>query len=165
MIERFHATVDLTPLKKHVEAISRGSSTPIQRCHRRWGKRYEAFIRRDFTRQSSGGGRWPALDPATVARRRKEGVGAKILRDTGTLLAALTIGAPGNVFKLEKDGCLFGFGGPARHPGGKARIADIARFHDSGAGTLPQRQIIVPPDAATIAGMESDVKWAIDQLK
>lgn len=164
MARRYHTRIDLSPLRGIIKAIAQGRSVPMRWCFQQWGKRYGVFIRGDFKRQSGGGGRWPVLSPETIARRKKEGKGAKILRNLGHLLTALDIGAPGNRFELMKTGCLFGFGGPAKHPGGKARIADIARFHDEGTNRLPQRKIIVPPDGATVAAMGGDLKRAISRM-
>lgn len=135
---------------------------PIDAMYKKWGARYLAFVRRRFVKFSRGGGDWAPLDPQTVKRRRKgKGRGgAATLRDTGTLLTALTVGSPGNLFKRTSRGIRVGFGGPSRHPDGKATIADIARFHDAGSGDLPQRSIIVAPDAPTITRMNADAAAA-----
>ena len=39
--------------------------------------------------ESAGRGRWPALEASTIARRRKKGRGAQILKDTGRLAASI----------------------------------------------------------------------------
>lgn len=165
MVGRGHTKIDLSPLRDIVKDVSNGRSPEMKACYRKWGKRYETFIRRDFVKQSRGGMRWPKLSPATIKARKKKGKGAMILRDTGTLLNALTIGAPGNHFSLEKNGCTIGFGGSTSHPEGKASIADIARFHDEGTNKLPRRQILINPDQATVDGMGIDVKTAISRMK
>jgi len=158
-------------------------SGPVDAMFKQWGTRYLAFTRRRFVAFSGGGGDWPDLAPSTKkarrgptsrkkVRRRKgaatttRGSGRKfaILRDTGTLLAALDVGAPGNRFDRLPDGIEVGFGGPSRHPKGKATIADIARFHNQGAGKLPQRKIIVPPDSPTVEGMRQDGVRAVQAL-
>lgn len=152
------------------------------RVFKQWAARYRGFVRNRFTTFARGGGNWPALAPSTIKRRRqgtkkgkrkskrnKRGTGriASILWDTGTLLGALAIrfrNAPGQLQRKIRNGIRVGFGGPARHPKGKATIADIARFHNDGLG-VPQRKIIVQPDAATKRGMASDVErhWARTQ--
>lgn len=72
-----------------------------------------------------------------------------ILIDLGVLKKALTVGAPGNLFRYIRHGIRVGFGGPAKHSGGgKATIRDIAVFHDQGEGRLPRRQILHKPDRA-----------------
>ena len=145
--------VDLRGLKGLVKAWRKSQlPRPLPRL---WGKRYSAFARRRFA--AGGDGTWKPLEPSTLAGRRKAGKGARILRDTGVVFQALEIGAPGNLLKNIPHGVRFGFGGPARHPDGKASIADIGRFHDAGDG-VPQRKIIVEPNRATVRGMLSDVK-------
>lgn len=91
-----------------------------------------------------------------------------ILRDTGILFAALQprfVGAPGQYQGKIPAGVRVGYGGPGRHPtdgrGSEATIAEIAMFHDTGAGLLPRREIIVGPDRQTIDGMESDFVRAL----
>ena len=134
---------------------------------------------------STGGGDWPDLAPSTKKGRRgakrhvKRGHGAKgaktttrgsgasfaILRDTGTLLAALTIGAPGNKNEVIDAGIEVGFGGADKHPKAKgATIADIARYHNAGSGTLPVRKILVLPDTSTVSGMQADATNACHKL-
>lgn len=151
--------MDLRKLRKFSRQLSGPAAAPL---FRQWGVRYSAFIRRRFVRMSGGG--WTPLAESTKAGRRKGGKGAKILRDTGTLLGALTIRAPGNLFRIVKHGLIFGFGGGGKHPDGKATIAQIARWHDKGSGNLPQRQIIVEPDTKTIRGMLADVKRFITRI-
>jgi len=79
------------------------------------------------------------------ARKRGAKSKAAVLRDTGLLLAALSpswTGKPGAKQKNTRDGVIVGFGGPARHGNSRASIADIASFHQVGAGVLPVREII-----------------------
>lgn len=71
-----------------------------------------------------------------------------ILIDTGILFAATSpvfTNAPGQYEEEVPGGIIVGFGGPEAHPDGGPTIADIASFHQTGGGTLPQRKIIVPP--------------------
>lgn len=91
---------------------------------------------------------------------------AAILRDTGVLFAALNprfLDAPGFISEEIPFGVRVGYGGPSRHDteGGAATIADIAGFHQTGAGRLPVRKIIVPPDQATIEAMKQDLLRAM----
>lgn len=39
--------------------------------------------------ESAGRGRWPGLAASTIAKRRKEGAGAQILKDTGRAAASM----------------------------------------------------------------------------
>jgi len=166
--------------RRRFERGLRGNAGPIDDMFKKWGRRYLTFARRRFVRMSRGG--WKPLAPSTIrarrgpestrrkkARRRvgtaktttRVGAGkVAILRDTGTLLAALTVGRPGNLFKRIPYGVRVGFGGPSRHPKGKATIADIAGFHNQGKGKLPKREIIVKPDARTVQGMRRDTLTA-----
>ena len=90
-----------------------------------------------------------------------------ILRDTGTLFAALSptfTGKPGALEEGIPFGIRVGYGGPSRHPDGKATIADIASFHQTGNGKLPVREIIVAPLPNVIEGMARDMQRALRQL-
>jgi hypothetical protein len=89
-----------------------------------------------------------------------------ILRDTGTLFAATspTPGKPGAVSQEIAFGMRVGFGGSAGHPKGKATIASIAMFHQTGAGHLPVREIIVQPDVACVTAMTGYMQRAVDSL-
>lgn len=67
---------------------------------RRIGEACEKFWVNKFRAEGPG---WKPLQPATLARRRKEGAGAKILRDEGRLFASLedAISSEGGVFELS----------------------------------------------------------------
>jgi hypothetical protein len=106
---------------------------------------------------------------ASVAKRKALGLAlvVSILRNTGTLFAALNpvfTRKPGALEESIPFGVRVGYGGPAKHPKGKASIADIAGFHNAGAGHLPRRQIIVPPDQRTIDGMVADMERGMKRL-
>jgi hypothetical protein len=154
----------------------------FRRMLKQWGVRYLEFTRRRYMRlsRSGGGGEWPPLSPVTIARRREgrpgssrvrdpvtrrfvQGAGrAAILVDTGSLIAALNIGAPGSLFKHMPGGALrVGFA-PTGHPGeGAMTFAEIATIHNFGRGRIPARPILVAPDQTTIAGMRSDARRAV----
>lgn len=178
---------DLTPLKRFQRGIAEsgaaGGSNPINWVLRQWGARYLTFVRRRYIRFSRGGGDWKPLATSTLKQRR----GSKrrktrskrahtktttrgsakrvaILRDTGTLLGALTIGAPGNLYKLVRKAVRVGFGGPTKHPDGKMTIRDIAVAHDEGKGNLPKRQILVEPDHRTVSGLLADLRRGVQRL-
>jgi len=90
-----------------------------------------------------------------------------ILRDYGILYAVLDpvfASAPGALEQVINGGIRVGFGGPAKHPGGKKTIAQIAGFHQRGGGRLPKRTIIVPPDDATLKGMQRDMQLALKEI-
>lgn len=126
----------------------------IRKAFNQWALRYRSFVQRRFDKFSRGGGDWPDL-------KYRDG---SILRDTNTLFTALapTLSPPaGTVNNPIEYGVEVGYSGTATHPGG-ATIPQIAFWHQTGAGNLPVRKIIVPPDAATIRGMVSDMQRALD---
>lgn len=85
---------------------------------------------------------------------------ASILRDTGILFAALDptfTSRPGQLEKGIPFGVTVGYGGPGRHPKGRATIADIASFHQEGGPHLPKRELIVVPDGKTLDAMANDM--------
>ncbi len=160
--------------------IAGGDPNEVRGMLRKWGTRYLGEMERRYAKFSRGGGDWPALKPSTVRTRRRGGkkrggvnkpkvntrrTGGKvaILRDTNTLFAAMRRGNPGNVFKDIYRGITVGVG-PTRHPGGKATIADIAGFHNRGAGHLPRRRIFVQPSSATRRGMLRDAQTAYQRM-
>jgi hypothetical protein len=169
--------VNLDPLKRFAAAVQadlRASGNgPIREALRQWGARYRSFLHERFDKYSKGGGDWPPLSPRTMARRRGPRKGYKgprafsILRDTGTLFNALTPEFTRKPGQLQEDipfGVRVGYGGPSKHPKAKASIANVAHFHQIGAGHLPARKIIVEPNDPTIKRMESDMERAIQKM-
>jgi len=146
----------------------RGASFgPIRVGLKQWAFVYRSFVQERFHTFSGGGGDWAPHAPSTIARRRKgRGQGqAALLRDTNTMFASLNpvfSGKPGAIEERIPFGVRVGFGGPARHPTGSATVSDIAGFHNEGVpGRLPKRQIIVPPDSATVARMVEVMELAL----
>lgn len=166
--------VNLKPLKKFLRTVSQdlrlSGSGPIRKAIKQWAVRYRSFVRERFDKFSKGGGNWRPLSKRTLAGRRKgKGVGlvAAILRDTGTLMAALQptfTRKPGALERNIPFGVRVGFGGPAKHKGGKATIADIASFHQEGKGSLPKREIIVSPSSKVITAMARDMERALSSV-
>ena len=172
--------VNVGPLRKFQAAFNRalaGTGAGIMRdMLKQWAVRYRSFAQTRFHKLSKGGGGWPALKPATIRRRRKGRSGSKaskagnvaaILRDTNTLFIALDPvfqGKPGAVEQNIPFGVRVGYGGPQKHPGGKASIADIASFHQEGTDVLPARPIIVEPDVRTRTAMANDAVRAMQRL-
>lgn len=128
---------------------------------KQWAVRYRAFVQDRFDRASKGDGTWPALSPVTIASRRRGG--STILRDTGTLFAALAPiwqAPPGSINELIEGGVRVGFGGSSNHPAG-VTIAEIASFHQVGGGRLPRREIIVPVPASLLSTFANDLERAL----
>lgn len=161
--------VDLGPLiefKSLFAADMRANgSGQIRKAFKQWAARYRSFIQERFDLYSKGGGDWP---PLKHARRRGKKDKASILRDTGTLYAALSPTFQKKPGALQEDidfGIRVGYGGPGRHAnGGSATVADIAGFHQIGAGYLPVRKIIVEPSADVLAKMADDMNNALGTM-
>lgn len=164
--------VDWRKFDKFKAQVSTKHNSPeLRRVYTQWGVRYLAWTKRLFIKNSNGGGEWPGLKKPRMRKRRGkkrkpaiQNKSQKILRDTGTLFKALTIKAPGNLFKIIKKGIYVGFGGPSRHKGGAATIADIAKFHHNGEGNLPERKILHQPEGKLVKQMLNDLKRAINKL-
>lgn len=117
----------------------------------------------DLKKELLGGGK----SKGSGKSGKSKGNRTSILRDTGTLFAALQpvfAGSPGAIEEHTPFGVMVGYGGTMKHPSGNATIADIASFHQEGAGNLPVRRIIVPPDDATQTLMAGDMRRALDEL-
>lgn len=155
------------------------SSKGLRPVYKQWGVRYLAWIKRGFVIKSRGGTfqgvKWRKLKPATIKARasRRRTARAKtaamgkysILIDRlASIRKALTPGAPGSLWKWLRNGVRVGFGGPAKHPGGKATIRDIAVFHDQGEGHNPKRQILHKPDLAIRRFMLKTLGEGIDRI-
>jgi hypothetical protein len=85
-----------------------------------------------------------------------------ILRDTGSLFGALTIGARGNLTRRGPGTVTFGIEGGATGKG--VTLGQIARWHDKGAEKLPQRRILVQPSAGVVRNMASDSALAARKI-
>lgn len=160
--------------------VKAGSSGPLKPVFKQWGIRYLAWIRRLFYIKSRGGTAegvtWKKLSPVTIRRRNRRSRrvrGDKVQRPKyailvdrlGTIPKAMIPFQSGNLFKYISGGVRVGFGGGTKHPDGKATIADIARFHNIGAGRrLPKRQILHVPNATLNGKMMNDLRRGIDRI-
>ncbi len=188
---RIKVNLNLEPLERIPRALRRqslGGEGPVRDTFRQWAARWRSFTRQRFDRLSkSGGGEWPALKESTKRQRAKKkkarrgATGARrfsILRDNNLLFNATTKGfggtaknwkKPGGLQEDIKAGIRVGYGGPSLHKdiagkSSKATIADIAAFHQVGAGNLPERKIVVSPDDATIRRMNGDLERGVKKL-
>jgi hypothetical protein len=103
--------------------------------------------------------------------RRLEGMpitGVSILRDTGTLFRALSIGQSGNIVNRTSTSVEYGIGGAAVHPNAKGvTIGKLASYHQNGGtipGRPPQRQILVMPPDVIKAKMIKYAETAISKI-
>lgn len=181
--DRFVAEVDKGVKKSGgMSTGTPGGNKPMDDLFKQIAVRYLAFVRRRFVKYSRGGGDWPDLKRSTKMGRRskfkKKGRRRNkaqinqtltagrfaILRDTGLLFSALSFGNPGNLYKKIPYGIRVGFGGPTKHHGGKATIADIAGYHNTGEGNMPKREIIVEPDSSLHEKLQRDLKTAMSRI-
>lgn len=156
-----------------------GAPTPLRRVLVQWAAVYRSAMQERFIKFSDGGGDWKPLSRSTLAARRRKKGGRlrsksgkrrkfksgsfsllskrpRILRDTGILFAALSPRFQGSPGALEQDipfGIRVGYGGGAEHPGSRKSVATIANWHQTGAGRLPRRTIIVDPPGRTLDKM------------
>lgn len=143
----------------------------VDRIMKRWSVITRSFLRRRFVEQSKGGADWPPLAESTIRRRRKPkgkgsagGNNVAVLRDTGILLAALSPQlSPGGIEDRDSNQFLLrvGYGGDAPHPRADMAISSLAKIHHEGGKHLPQRQVVVRPDSATIRRMAEDAQKVI----
>lgn len=181
-------TLELGPMKRFAERINRslrdGAPGPIRTAIKQWAARYCAFSQERFNRLSRGGG-WTPLAPSTI-RARRHGRGGRhkrgkralararatgggrvsVLRDTGTLFNTLDPAFTRRPGRYQKDvpyGIEVGFGGPGRHPKGRASIVDIASFHQFGGPRLPRREILVVPPRRIINKMANDLQRGVNR--
>lgn len=154
-------TLNIEPLRQFKAEVARGirsGSGEIGKVYRKWAVRYRGYIQERFDRFSKGGGDWAPL-------KSRDG---SILRDTNTLFAALNPVFTGNAGALERivaGGILVGFGGSATHANGDATVAQIAAWHNEGAGFNPQRTIIVDADRALIRDFTKDMETGLERIR
>lgn len=160
--------LDLSPLKKFMssmklDAVSPSFVGPLGKMWKQIGVIYLSFVRKRFVVYSRGGGDWPKLK-----HKRKKGKleNAAILRDTGTLFNALSVGMPGNLLKRVPFGVRVGFGGPGGHPSGSKSIAEIAAIHNFGStkANIPKREILAEMDEPTLALQRMAIRRGVEEL-
>lgn len=96
------------------------------------------------------------------------GAEMKILWDRlGTIFMALDpvrYAESGGADARIPNGIRVGFGGPAMHPDGKTTIAQIAAYHNSGGGHLPQRKLLESPPDSVTAEMAQALQTAMKRI-
>ena len=166
---------NIDPFKKLLAAINKAgsaaSSEPLGWMFTQWGNRYMTFTRVRYKKFSMGGGNWRPLKSTTTRRRKKARKSAKgkrrhaILVENRTLFNALSPEFSGHLNERlrEPAGVRVGFGN-APHDNDAITIRELAVIHDQGLGHMPQRQILVKPDAKTVRDMMSDSHRATQRL-
>lgn len=172
MAKTRNSLVNVNPLKKLAKALrlsgENNKHPRVVSMYKEWTRIYRTFIHTRFTNNSRGGGDWAPLS----ARRIKRKGHSRILIDTNTLLNAVSpdiYNAPGSFARRQGDGLIIGFGGTVVHPtaaksGRSTTIEQIAGFHQSGGGKLPQRRIIVGPDRPTIDLVTKEIEAAVGDI-
>lgn len=150
--------VDLSSIDALIDALGNWQGAPeIEQMFEQWAVRYRSFVAQRFIQYSLRGGDWPDIT-------HRDGA---ILRDTGLLFSSLQpifVGAPGQLQETLPNGIRVGIGGNAPHVEPRITIGRLAHIHHHGERPVKQREIIVPPDAATTNGMEQDMENALDKL-
>lgn len=150
-------TVKFGPRPTRLIAALEGKTVAASKSVAAMMRIFVAFLRARFAKFSQGGGNWARLKPATIARRRNHS--SSILRNTGLMFAQFS---PELVTLQGLNGknpfsAVIAFGGKAHYPDGVS-VTEVMSFHQEGAGHLPVRKLIVPPDAVTKTAMGLAVK-------
>ncbi len=186
----------LAHLKKILDRPRPPTGSPLDQMYRQWGSYYLAAIRKRFTKASRTPGHpWKDLAESTKKGRRKSAAEQRrtkrvktrtgrlrrktrrrtptaqrtfaILKNIGILFNALSIGSPGNLFRVVDFGIHVGFSAQGKHPDGKATIAEIATYHQEGGrgkSKLPQRKILVEPRTSVKRQMSKALDKAIIRI-
>ena len=134
-----NVTLNLQALKRYEAQIRRGS--PATRIMlQQWGDMHRTWLRKRYIRLSGGGGgTWPKLSPATVA---KKGF-STILIETRELFEKFTY----RRINMNKKHVAVGFGTGTHSDRGKS-IKEIVGYHQEGTPNMPKRPILVGPSRA-----------------
>jgi hypothetical protein len=168
--------IDVEPLTRFLSdfaaALGQGTSNPHVR-NGLTGAQGEYFgaMRERFVAQSSGGGEWQELAGTTQRQRQRQGFNPSrpILTRLAVLFTAMRPGAPGSASEWGSNSLRAGFGGPAVHPGYGDRpasltIGDLALIHQEGRGRVPQRRVLVEPQAVTLGNMRQPLAAAVQSI-
>lgn len=89
--------------------------------------------------------------------------GTTILKDSGQLRMSLSIGGNGFQVTRGRASITMGFAS-IPHKGSGATLAQIASWHNDGAGHNPKRTILIAPDASVVRRMAAAAQVATDQV-
>ena len=170
MAGRTTVTVNLRGLTKFREALKAdlrlSGNSPIRHALDQWKTLLARFLTHRWYTFSQGGGNWKALKPATLTRKIKKGLLPFILRATDEMFQAFAPAMSGKPSRVAEDiplGVRVGFGGDMSYPHSTAHVqmSKLAMWHQTGAGNLPARKIIVPPDTETKKQMRDVMQEAM----
>ncbi len=172
------AKVDTSQFRGLPRALAREQRRgggPIGQGFAAAGLVYMGFTRARYFEQSRGGGDWEPLAPSTLRGRRRGSrvQGARRANQAASALAARGV-APSNAAILIDTATLVGSITPGTHASedidGGIRVGTevaYARYHQDGGPHLPQREIFVQPDSATLSrmgdGIAAGYQMSIDQ--
>ena len=164
--------VNTNPLRKLSKALIMSKADNrhprVVEMYKQWTRIYRTFIHNRFKTNSRGGGDWAPLSARRIQKRGH----SRILIETNTLLNAVSpdiYNAPGSFARRQGNGLIVGYGGSVVHPtaaksGRSTTIQEIAGFHQTGGGRLPQRRIIVGPDKATVELVTKEIQAAVQDI-
>ncbi len=165
--------VNLHGLRKFKTALSNdlrtSESRPIRDALNEWAVILARFWTARWSMFSAGGGDWRPLKPKYKAWKARKGLLTLILRATDLMFQSFApemAKKPGRLSEEIPNGIRVGFGGGMNYPhttNPNVTIAQIAMFHQTGAGNLPKRKIIVPPDTETRALMRATMQEAVQE--
>lgn len=172
MAGKLTVTVNLAGLKKFKSAfdadLRASANGPVRRAMQDWVTIVGRFLTERYWRFSYGGGTWAPLKPATLVRKEREGMLPYILRRMDLMFQSFApaFNKPGEVSQAVPFGVRIKFGGGMRHfyPGTTKTIAEVAMHHQEGGPNLPQRKIIVPPDAETKKKMRDRMQQGVNEM-
>lgn len=113
---------------------------------------YRQFIYERFLKFAAGGGNWKKLSAPYKAFKARKGLDSRILVSRKILLESLRPDRA-SIIKAS-DGLRMQFARGRRYPNGTA-VASVFDAHNTGGRNLPQRKILVLPDASTGAKIEA----------
>jgi len=162
--------IDLKPLERYINILSKAGQEGWNQIMIKWVVRYKKFAQAQFRKNSSGGGIWPPLKEPIRKRVKKRS--HKILIDSETLVSMLdpipTLDKnprPGLLTTRFKNSVRIGFGGSGKHPYFNGSVARLATIHHAGIGNVPSRPILIDPTDELTRQMANDVRTVANQIK
>lgn len=154
-----NVNVNITNLKRFRRGLE---TSPIMiDAIQTWGKQYNRFMIARFKKFSRGGGTWPRLKASTITK--KVANKNRILVELGDLLGAMqaTLNVAPRVGSLTVTA---GVSDQVFHSRSNMNLAELVDLHQSGAGNLPIRRIVVPPPQRVINAMVNVGNKALGKL-
>lgn len=145
-------TIDTSPFEQAMDALDTGTDPsrdgPMRDALLDSSDAYHQAMRERFASYSLRGGDWAEHAPSTI---RKRGAGAPILNERGDLEASMARGQAGHVLETDSDSVT---------EGTENRVAN---WQHAGTKTIPERPILVDPDAEVLSAMEVPIVGAVSE--